>query len=374
MADSVLQTSVREVRTRQGLSQRDLARLAGVTRQTVGGIEAGLYAPSATVALRLARALGVRVEDLFWLEEDLPEFAVERAVEPLAPGDRVSVARVGGHWVARPLRNQASFRVGLAPADGVAAPGGSVKLLVRPELLTHTVQTAGCDPALSLWAEAAERRNPGLRVNWFFAGSGRALQYLLEGLVHVAGMHLADPDTGEFNRPYVQRQLRRGAAVLINVGFWEEGLLVAPGNPKRLRSAADLAGPGVSLINREGGAGARHLLDRELGRAGVEPAAVGGYAREALSHWEVAQAVAGGAADAGVGVELVARAYGLDFVPWSRERYDLVVLKEYMDDPPVRALLESLQHRDVRTQLRAFGGYDTAQTGEVVAEVAAAPS
>src|SRR5207244_3232685 len=124
--------------------------------------------------------------------------------------------------------------------------------------------------------------------------------------------------------------------VLVNLGVWEEGLLVPPGNPRGLRRGADLAEPGVTLVNREEGAGSRVLLEEALEADGVSPADVEGFDRLAYSHTEVAEAVAAGRADAGVSSASVAAAYGLDFVPLREARYDLALFREYLEDEPVR--------------------------------------
>lgn len=378
-----LRNRVKSLRTQQGLSQQELARAAGVTRQTISNIEVGLYVPSVAVAMRLARALGCRVEDLFWLEDSYGE--VEAAWTRASPDDPgqtwqgrpipVTLARVGPQWVAHPLTGPEAFQVEMVPADGLGQPGGvsgrvRVQLLDDPESLSQTVVVAGCAPALSMWAKAAERRWPGLRVLSRYANSEDALARLARGEVHVAGVHLYDPATGEFNSPFVRRLLPGADAVLITLGTWEEGLVVRPGNPLAVRRPADLARPDVSVVNREPGAGSRALLEAALLEEGVPPERVAGFDRVVLSHQEVAQAVASGQADAGVSSRGVAALFGLDFVPWRQVRYDLVVLKAYLDDPPVRQLLSTLMDRRVRWQLKTMGGYDTAGTGEVVAEIA----
>lgn len=374
-----LRNRVREARMRLGLSQQELAARAGVTRQAIGAIEAGAFAPSTAVALRLARALGCRVEDLFWLDEDPPE--IEADVVPCGPGElgpapvRCALARVGGRWVAHPLQGEGAFATELVPADGLARPCPSpnrwrVRLLDRPEELARTVVIAGCSPELSLWARAAEATHPGLRVRRLFTNSMTALQLLQQGAVHAAGVHLVDPETGEENTSFARRLLRGQAAVLVHLGVWEEGLVVAPGNPLGLRGVADLARPGVVIVNREPGAGSRLLLEQCLARAGVPPAAVAGFDREVPGHLEVARAIAGGRAHAGVSTASVAAAFGLDFVPLRAVRYDLVVRREYLDEPAVQALLGTLGDPWVRAQLAALGGYDTTRTGEVVGELA----
>lgn len=367
-----VQNNIRAARLRAGVSQQDLAAAAGVTRQTISGLESGVSAPSAGVALRLARALECRVEDLFWLE-DAPARVAAEPTETLPPGEtRVALADVGGRWIAHPLVGEQAFRTEMIPCDGLAGPDGTVRLLDDPGPLQRTVAVAGCTPVLSLWARAAERWHPGLRVLWTFANSSRALEALARGQVHAAGLHLYDAPTGEFNTPHVRRAIRHRDVVLVNLGVWEEGLMVRPGNPRGIRSVRDLDDPSVRLVNREEGAGARVVLDSALHAAAVSPASICGYDRIASSHEEVAREILTGQADVGVSSGCVAAAFGLDFLPLQEVRYDLALVRDYLDHPAVRQLLGTLDHRWVRSQLRVLGGYNTERTGETVAELKAA--
>ncbi len=355
--------------------------MVGVSRQTISGVESGQTALSVTVALRLAKALGCRVEDLFWLDQD--RVTVEAVpADSMAAGEltRVSLARIGGRWVAHPLVGADAFRMELIPADGEALRSPDhdtmpVTLLDEPANLLNTVVVAGCSPALSLWARAAERWHPELRVHLTFANSAVALERLMRGEVHIAGLHLYCPETQTFNVPFVQRALQNQTAVLINLGVWEEGFLVAPGNPKNIGSVQDLVRPEVTLINRELGAGSRELLEQALVETGMTLQDVMGNDSTsesgpiALSHEAVAQAILAQEADVGVSAASVASMFKLDFIPLRKSHYDLVTLKSYLDEAPLQQLLGTLGHRRVISQLEILGGYDTQLTGEVVATV-----
>jgi len=376
MGKQELRNSVRQVRMRLGLSQQELADQVGISRQAVSAIEAGQSAPSTAVSLRMARILGSRIEELFWFDEETPELEALPAtgLQAGSGATRVALVRVGGRWVAHPLHGDYGFRQELLPADGEGwyEPGSAVvkvRPLDDPANLGNAIAVAGCTPALSLWARAAERWHPGLRVHWSFANSTEALRALARGEIHAAGSHLYDPETGEHNLPFIRRLLPGRRVVLVNLGVWEEGLLVAPGNPKRLYRGADLVQPGVRVINREEGAGARLLLDRILREDGLPASAVDRNLPIACSHLEVARAIASGQADVGVSAASVAAAFGLGFVPLHRVRYDMVIPKEHLAAEPVRHWLSSLSNRWVRSQLAALGGYDTSQTGEIVGEV-----
>lgn len=373
--ESRLRNNLKEIRNRQGMSQQDLAALTGVTRQTISGVESDLYAPSAAVAMKIARALGCRVEDLFWFEDDTPEIEATPAENvPAGDGLRVALGRVGGRWVAHPLIGEQAFRMELVPADGTGSrsPGAGamrVKLLDDLETVTGTVILSGCSPATSLWVQAAQRWNPGLRVHWIYANSMAGLGALRRGEVHAAGVHLYDPETGEHNVPFIRRVLPDRTVVLVNLGTWEEGLLVQAGNPLAIRTAADLAARGVRVVNREPGAGSRNLLEQALRQAGVPFDAISGFDHTVSGHMEVAQEVAAGRAHAGVSTAAVAASYGLGFVPLQQVRYDIAIPKEYLEEAPLRQLLSMLNHRRFRSQLEALGGYDTRQTGEIMATI-----
>jgi len=354
--------------------------MVGVSRQTISGVESGQTAFSVTVALRLSKALGCRVEDLFWLDQETVSVEAVPA-KSMASGElqRVSLAKIGGRWVAHPLVGADAFRMELIPADGEATRQPdqdmmAVTLLDEPANLLNTVVVAGCSPALSLWARAAERWHPELRVHLTFANSTVALERLMRGEVHIAGVHLFSAKTQSFNVPFVQQALKDQAAVLINLGVWEEGLLVAPGNPKEISTVQDLQRFDVALINREVGAGSRHLLDQSLTEASINPEKVDGYDCMAYSHEAVAQAILDGKADVGVSAASVASMFKLDFVPLRKAHYDLVTFKSYLEEPPVQQLLGTLGHRRVISQLEILGGYDTQLTGEVIATVKAKKS
>jgi putative molybdopterin biosynthesis protein len=351
---------LRRVREGCGLSQAELARRAGLSRQALSAIESGRYVPNTAVALRLARALGCTVEDLFApLTEELVE--AEWATEH-TPNRRVWLGRVRDRWVAWPLLGVSAT----SPADGllageVARGRARIRLLSSLGSLERTLLVAGCDPALRIAASLLERAT-GLPVHWIPTSSARALGALGRGWVHVAGTHLHPPDDPEGTRT-IRRALPKTPARVITLARWTEGLLLPPGNPKRIRTPEDLLRRGVRIVNRDAGAGSRAVFERWVREAGIEPERIPGYDRELPSHFAVAEAVAGGLADCGPGVLPVARAYGLGFLPLADQRYDLVVPEDLLGLPPVREFLDVLTTRAFRKELEAIGGYDPAAVG-----------
>jgi putative molybdopterin biosynthesis protein len=372
-----LDNRVRDLRQAAGLSQAELAERAGVTRQAVSAIEAGQYLPNTAVALRLSRALGCAVEDLFRLRDISQKLRVRVSsatgdnVAPVA-GGRVQLARVGADVVARALDGPAGFA---AAADGIVESSLSevgeveVSLLIDPETVDNSVVVLGCDPSLALLGQHVQRRFPAYRVLWRHAGSLAALRALRRGEAHVAGTHLWDPETGESNLPAVRRELAGMPVLVVALSQWQQGLLVAAGNPKQIRTVADLARVDVSIVNREPGSGSRALLDHQLDAADIPLESVTGYERLRRSHAEVAEAVRHGLADAGPGILATARAYELDFIPLQQERYDLVVPANLAETAPVAALLDTVTAGNYRRELDVLGGYDSAIAGALIATI-----
>jgi putative molybdopterin biosynthesis protein len=364
---------VRQYRLAAGLSQQSLAERAGVARQAVHAIETGRYLPNTLVALRLAQALACTVEALFALPEparlsaELPE--EEGYSADLA--QRVQLAQVGGRTLAYPMRGSVGT---LNAADGLARGTGrsvAVELLVERRLVGQTVVVGGCDPALALLGVHLSRRDPALRLIWRQGSSRTALRSLARGEVHAAGIHMHEPGHGAGNLEYVARELPGQPVTIVGLCDWQQGLLLAAGNPQAIRRAADLARRGIRVVNREAGAGSRLLFDSWLASDGIVGSRIAGYERELTSHLAIGEAVAAGAADAGPGILSVARALDLDFLALQEEPYDLVVPLAAMRSAAMQAMLEVAVSEPYRRELAALGGYDTRRSGTIVARLGA---
>lgn len=361
---------LRALRRAAGWTQAELARRVGLSRQSLVRIEAGEFLPNTAVSLRLAEALACRVEQLFSLDEA----AVEPIVLPesgAGTSGRVLLARVGERLVGYPADPSVPCLSGYAPADALIRPGAPPDLLVSRETLERTAVVLGCDPALNLLREHLPRRAGGLRMHSVAASSRTSLDALAAGRAHVAGTHMVTP-RGEPDLRGARRALAGGGGRVITFARWEQGLVLAPGNPREIRSLEDLTRPGVRLVNRPPGAGSRHLLDARLEEAGVSPEVLEGYGREVGSHAEVCQAVLMGSADAGVAVASLAVLCGLDFLPLGEVRFDLVVRSDALGHPAVQALLELLGEGRFLRELGGLPSYQVAATGEVVDRIPAA--
>lgn len=373
-SDPQFENHLRDKRLALGLSQKQLADMAGITRQAVGAVEANQYSPATSVALQLARALKCRVEDLFSIKSG-GEVIDGELLGPLPRVHdklRAQVTQVGGRLLVRPLDGAGELMSLTASADGLivdADPKSArvkVRLLKDRETVRRQVVLGGCDPAMFVAAEHLGKHDKEHLVPCMM-GNGNALAALKRGEVHAAGVHLADERSETWSLPNLRRALGGLDCTVVTFAHWEEGIIVRQGNPRKIRAVADLARPAVRMINREKGSGARRLLDRELQSAGIPCARVKGYVDEVLSHLEVAARVKSGLADAGVGVRAAAAICGLDFVPLQRERYDLVIPKIYHETlSGLQILLDTIVSKSFRDELEALGGYDTRETGKVV--------
>jgi len=208
-------------------------------------------------------------------------------------------------------------------------------------------------------------RNESVHAVIVPASSGKALGWLKEGRIHIAGTHLKDYEHNVDNLPEVHKRFRTGTCKVVTFAAWEEGLVVASGNPKAIRGVADLARPDISIVNRDTGAGSRILLDRRLKSLGIDHKTVRGYARLVSGHLPAAAAVVRGEADCCVATQAAAQAFGLDFLPLESERFDLVVPAEYLELPAVRIMLDILSRSSLRRSLAGYAGYGTQETGKV---------
>ena len=294
---------------------------------------------------------------------------------------RVRLGRVGDKMVATPIQRGAGVIMSMVRADGmVLVPRFSegidagqevlVELLRPIEEVEGTIVAIGShDMTLDLLASELHRRDHRLSLASSNVGSLGGLLAIDRGEAHLAGTHLLDEDTGEYNTSYVRRYVRGRDIVLMNLVKRIQGLIVMPGNPAALSSLEDLFRNDVAFVNRQRGSGTRVLLDYMLKQRSLQPQQLRGYEREEYTHLAVAAAVAGGRADVGLGVLSAARAMGMDFVPLLTEQYDLVIPSEFYEGELLAPLLELVRSEEFRLQVEDLGGYDTSSMGEVVTDL-----
>jgi putative molybdopterin biosynthesis protein len=293
---------------------------------------------------------------------------------------REKLGQVGERLMAAPLSRGAGVIMSMLRADGQARlPRFSegvhageeveVDLLRSMDDIRKTVVAIGShDLALDLVSNALARRTPGASLASANVGSLGGLLALARGEAHLAGSHLLDEKTGEYNASYIRQYLAGRSIVLVHLAGRVQGLIVPPSNPKGFSTLADLARPEVLFVNRQRGSGTRVLLDYQLGLLGISASHIPGYEREEFTHLAVAADVASGAADVGLGILAAARALDLEFVPLISEQYQLVIPREYYSAELMAPLLEIIRGPEFRSEVDALGGYDVADMGKVVWE------
>lgn len=292
---------------------------------------------------------------------------------------RVGLGRVGKEMVAVPMSRGAGVMTSLTEADGIVrippgTQGFEAETLVEVHLYSprsrverSLLSQGSHDLTLDWMTEFLHRRGVPFRsVN---VGSLAGLVALKRNQAHLAGCHLLDPETGEFNVAYVRKYLPDRSVVLVGLALRQQGLIVARGNPLSIEGIDSLLRPEVRFINRQRGSGTRILLDDQLDRMNLSREEISGYRRQEFTHLAVAAAVASGTADCGLGIRAAASALGLDFAPLFEERFDLAIPEEHYVSAELGPLLELLKDPDFRQRVTELPGYDVEPMGEVIATV-----
>jgi putative molybdopterin biosynthesis protein len=292
---------------------------------------------------------------------------------------RVTLGRVGERLVAAPLSRGAGVISSLVQADGIVCiPSGvqglqagtrvEVRLYRSVDEIERTILALGShDLTLDLMAQNLALQD--IRLSSANLGSLGGLIALRRDEAHLAGSHLLDPETGDYNLPYIREYMPGIATIIVALVMREQGLIIASGNPKGLKGIEDLTREDLRYINRQRGAGTRIILDYHLDQLGIAPEEIRGYEREEYSHLTVAAAVASGRVDCGLGIHAAAEALDLDFVPLFEERYDFVIPKVHYESRKLAPLFELLHSKAFIRQVDALPGYDAAVMGKTIAEV-----
>lgn len=344
--EAPLHNHIKQFREERGWSQQELAERSGLSRAGVSAIEMGKLVPSTVAALALAKVFGRNVEELFQLiTDDESHWAWPPAKEHC----RYWRAMVGGKTLIFPVE---SSQLGMVPHDGVYRDG---RLFENPYAEPYrTLVMASCDPAVGLLAAEYARVTP-FRMLVLSRSSRQALQLLRDGMVHAAGLHLAESRNPEVNAKVAQEILNEPFK-LLRVANWQEGLTLSPG--LGLTTVKQVLSTGTKWVGREPGSGARQVLDEVL-QGAAAPTLI------AKDHRGVVEAVQSGWADVGVSVRFVSEEAGLNFITVRQEAYDLCIPVAQSDDPRVRALLEVIRSKSFKNMLNELPGYDMSATGEL---------
>lgn len=258
-----------------------------------------------------------------------------------------------------------------ASKDIVAKPAHDTKereVYISPQNSgVRQVVITGQDLSLDILASYMEKHSPFLRPLRSYVGSLDSLISMYQGKSDIVSTHLLDGDTGEYNVPYIRKLLVGSSYIIVNLMSRWAGLYVAAGNPHQLKGWSDLIKPGLRLVNREKGAGARVLLDEQLRIHGLDRRLIRGYENEETSHFAVAAKVASGEADVGVGaMKAAAVVAGVEFIPLIKERYDLVLLDHPENTVLIQNVLDILRSDPFRNELSMISGYDLSETGKIM--------
>lgn len=294
---------------------------------------------------------------------------------------RVNIGKVGPKFVATPLPRAAGSITTLTRAEGIIripalsegiSQNGEIEaeLLVEEEDLLNTVVIIGShDINIDILADEIRGQGHNIRISSGNVGSLGGLIALKKGTCHMAGSHLLDTETGQYNISYIKRYLKGVRISVFHLVLRDQGLIVAKGNPKGIKGIEDLTGSDIVFVNRQAGSGTRVLFDYKLGQLGIEPKAIKGYDHDEFTHMAVAVDVLSGAADCGMGIFAAARALDLDFVAMVREQYDLVIPSAMVEQPNIKVVLDTIRSRHFRERVAALGGYDPSKSGELWREI-----
>jgi putative molybdopterin biosynthesis protein len=365
-----------------GLINRDAKDLRPETLQLIPIIGVPGYPVSA------ALTVDIFVEPLIaqWLGRRPNELQTEIAtltrkiVSP--PGDddyvRVAVGKVGDKLLAAPLSRGAGVITSLVQADGLALiPRGAQGLEAGEQVRVHLYRsraeiqrTIFCigshDLTLDLISQFLTKHDR--RLASANVGSQGGLIALHRGEAHLAGSHLLNPETGEYNISYIRQYMPDIPVKVVALVGRAQGLMVKRGNPKDIKSLADLTKPQIQFVNRQRGAGTRVLLDYHLNMMTMASDNIVGYSQEEYTHLGVAAAIASGRADCGLGIAAAAQALDLEFIPLFQERYDLVIPKQFAEGDLLAPLFGLLVERHFREAVSQLPGYDVSVMGTIILE------
>lgn len=292
---------------------------------------------------------------------------------------RVKVGIVRDKAITTPISRGAGVIMSIVKADGIlripslsegigAGSEVEIELLRHRDEIKNTIVCIGShDNTLDILANFLRKKYSQFTLSSAHVGSMGGIMAIKRGEAHMAGTHLLDEESGEYNIPFIRRLLTDRKVLLLNLVYREQGFIVKKGNPKDIKGFEDLLREDIVFINRQRGSGTRLLTDKYLRQMNIEPSRIKGYEREEYTHMSVASAVLTGIADVGVGILAAARALNLDFIPVAKERYDLIIPSDFIELDPIKALIDIiLNDKGFRDAVMSLGGYDCTDMGKVL--------
>ena len=291
---------------------------------------------------------------------------------------RVRMGYVGERLMASPLSRGSGVVSSFMKADGILeVPQGlegfeagsevNVRLLSPMDKLENTIVVIGShDPLLDELGDMLHVENGSVYMSSSHVGSMGGIMAIRRGEAHVAGCHLLNTESGEYNVSFIKKYFPKGGVRLIRCVGRQQGLMVAKGNPLGIEKFSDIAKVGLRYVNRQKGSGTRILTDYLFKQENLNPAAIYGYDREELTHTSVAAQIVSGSADAGMGIYSAAKLYDLDFIPICIEEYDLIIPDHAWETPQVQQMLETMKSETFKEKILELGGYTVENPGEVI--------
>lgn len=280
-------------------------------------------------------------------------------------------------YTAVPLKRGSSAMESIVKADGIMRiaenkeglhPGDQAPVILlnsENKIKNNLLLIGSHDLSLDLIRNQIKKRAFNFDLNLQTVGSMAGLTSLRRGESHLAGAHLLNPESGEYNISYLKRFFKGQKLALINLVYREQGFYLKKGNPKNIKEISDLLNNDLNYINRQRGAGTRVLFDYLLKENSINPAEIAGYDKEEYTHIAAAAAVGRGSADAALGIRAAAEIMDVDFLPLAEEKYDLILKAEYLEDQRIKQLIELISSEEIKNEIEKLGGYQTKDTGKV---------
>jgi len=294
---------------------------------------------------------------------------------------RVTLGQVGDKLVATPIGRGAGVITSLIKADGLmvvpenkegfeAGELVEIELMRQKKEIARSIVSIGShDLTQDVLGSYLREKDYEIRLSSANTGSFGGLMAMRRGEAHMAGIHLLDENTGEYNVSFVKKYLPHEPVVLMNLVHRAQGLMVQKNNPLGIRSIRDMAERRLSYVNRQKGSGTRILLDHMLTQEGISPENLAGYDLEEYTHLGVGTAILAGQAVAGLGIYSAAQSLDLDFIPLYEERYDLLLRKDFFESEEGRILREVIASESFQGSVENMGGYSLRDTGKIWLEM-----